>query len=181
MIPIFKKLQKEKLLKENGLILDLGCGDGNLSLPFFQIGYNATLVDVDNSSLSKARDNFEKIRNDGLQIINLPIEQFKFTEQYDGIIISNVLSFIFNKSEVSRILNLTFNSLKDGGFLFFTLFGSKDQWSKERSESMSFYNKEESLKMIERIPYFLSEDFGQGNTIKGDIKTWHIFHFLYIK
>lgn len=180
MINLFVKLQKEGLLKQDGSILDLGCGNGRLSEPFFKSDYKVTLVDKDSKMLREAEDNFKKIKESGFQSLNTSIEDFEFNEVYDGIIMSNVLPFQKNKENISRIVQTAFDKLNKGGFLYFTLFGVKDQWVKEYP-NMIFYEKEEALGIIKREPYYLSEDFGKGSTMKGDIKTWHIFCLLYIK
>ncbi len=172
MIPLFKKLEREKLLKSNGVLLDLGGGDGNISEPFYKFGYSTIIIDKDEKSLEKARGNFE-LRNE-------LIENFKFDKNYDGIIISNVLPFLNNKQGIKNIINTSFDSLNSNGFLYFTLFGEKDQWNKE-GKKLSFYGRRELSSILKPKPYFVSEDFGVGSTKKGEMKKWHVYSFLYIK
>jgi SAM-dependent methyltransferase len=181
MINLFKKLQRENLLKKDGKLLDLGCGDGKISASFFEFGYEPTLVDKDGKMLLKAEDNLTKIKDGEFQVLNLDIKDFKFDKFYDGIIASNVLPFQKDKDSVSKIVNEAFEKLNKGGFLFFTLFGTKDQWAKEHPDTMSFYEKDEVLGILKAEPYYVSEDYGMGSTMKGEIKTWHIFCLLYIK
>lgn len=181
MITLFGKLQREGLLKENGSLLDLGCGDGRFSEFFFKYGYKTTLVDKEKEALSEAENNFNKIKKDGFKLVNSAIEDFSDTNFYDGIILSNVLPFQKDKESVNKIVKSVYDKLNKGGFLFFTLFGTKDQWATERADTMVFHTKDEALSLIKETPYFVSEDYGQGSTMKGDIKTWHIFHLLYIK
>ncbi len=181
MISLFGKLQREKLLKTGGSLLDLGCGDGKIDEQFFKAGYDITLVDIDKEVLLKAEKNLLASGDLGLRTKNIPIEKFEFDENYDGVIISNVLSFQNNKESVNNIVKESFKHLDIGGFLFFTLFGEKDEWNNKRKD-MIFYSKSGALKIIEdQEPYFVSEDYGRGITMKGDIKTWHVFHMLYIK
>lgn len=181
MISWFNKLKQEKLLKSEGTLLDLGCGNGRMSEAFFQHGYDVTLVDFSTEALAQAEKNFKTIKSDGFEIVNSPIEKFQFDKSYDGVLLLNVLPFQKEKSEIERIVNTAFEKLAPGGFLAFSLFGTKDQWATESREGMSFYTKEEALGILKQGPYFVSEDYGQGMTMKGDIKTWHVFHFLYLK
>lgn len=181
VINLFSKLKKENLLKQKGNLLDLGCGNGIVSEPFLKYGYRVTLVDKDVSILSEAENNLKKIKQKGFKIINSPIEQFNFSQTYDGIVISNVLPFQKDKAEIARIVMTAWEKVNNGGFFFFTLFGTEDQWAEERTDSMSFHNKEEVFTLIEKVPYFVSEDYGQGITMKGDIKIWHVFYLLYVK
>ncbi|MEX0918751.1 MAG: class I SAM-dependent methyltransferase [Candidatus Paceibacterota bacterium] len=182
MIPLFKKLKNEKLLKADGQLIDLGGGDGRQAMDFLKYGYQVTLVDVDEGALIQAQKNFKEIAEDGYwRIENKNIQDFVFNQKYDGIIMANVLPFITDKQEIARIIKTAFRSLDESGFLYFTLFGPNDGWVTERRGKMSFYSRDESLSLLSIPPYFSSEDIGQGLTRQDKIKNWHILHFLYIK
>ncbi len=181
MITLFRKLNSEKKLKKNGSLLDLGCGNGKVSEPFLGFGYTITLVDSNAGVLEEVEKNFSSIKKDGYTTVHGAIEKFEFNDTYDGIIISNVLPFQKEKTEITRIIHSAFNALHTGGFLFFTLFGTEDDWAKDKKDTMSFYTKNEALDIMEGKPYFISEDYGKGSTMKGNIKNWHIFSLLYFK
>jgi len=159
--------------------LDLGCGNGQFSESFFRYGYEVTLVDK-NEVLSEAENNFKQIKDSGFKTVKVSIEDFVFEDSYDGIIMSNVLPFVKDKSDIQRIVRRAFEKLNDGSFLFFTVFGLQDEWN-GKYPNMTFCSKEEASDILEKSPYFLSEDYGRGSTMKGDIKTWHIFHLLYVR
>jgi len=178
MITLFKKLQSEDLLKKQGMLLDLGSGDGSVAKAFLEFGYNLTLLDKNPELLELAKKN---LGDSEIKTVNENIENFKFENKYDGIIISNVLPFVTNKEKIEEIVRNAFDNLNKGGFLFFTLFGDKDEWKDQRKDTMSFYTKEEAGRILKEIPYFQSEDYGKGKTMKGDMKTWHILYFLYLK
>ncbi len=169
------------MLKKHGFLADLGCGDGSVSEPFFESGYHVLLVDKDKEKLSLADGRFHKVKDNDYELINEPVEKFDFDKSFDGIIMSNILPFIHDKSEVKRIVKTAFDNLKTGGFIYFTLFGVEDEWVDIHANTMSFYSKTEALGILDKKPYFTSEDFGKGLTMKGDIKTWHIFALLYLK
>jgi 16S rRNA G1207 methylase RsmC len=181
MFHLFNKLEREKLLKPQGALLDLGSGNGKMSEPFFNFGYQVTLVDKNKEILQKAEENFKKIKESGFRILNSNVEDFEFQERYDGIILSNVLPFQKNKESIETIIGNAWDKLNEGGFLYLTLFGTKDQWASEHADTMTFYEKEEAWNILKVSPYFSSESYGKGSTMKGDIKTWHIFDLLYIK
>lgn len=162
-------------------MLDLGCGNGKLSEPFFQSGYKVTLVDKDIDALQEAENNLKKIRENELEALNVSIEDFKFDKSYDGIIISNALPFQKSKESIIRIVQTAWEKVNKGGFFYLTLFGVNDEWAKEHVTTMTFHTKDEALSILKESPYYLSEDFGQGSTMKGGMKTWHIFSLLYIK
>lgn len=181
MINLFAKLEREKLLKSNGTLLDLGAGNGKFSEIFFKAGYESILVDKDKEILEVAENNFKNIKSSGFKIFNSTIEDFELTETYDGIIASNALPFISSKESIAAIICNAWEHVAPGGFLYFTLFGPQDQWASERSASMSFHTKDEALAILPDQPYYISEDYGRGSTMKGGMKTWHIFTLLYIK
>lgn len=181
MIALHKKLELENLLKKEGHLLDLGCGNGKFSEPFLQSGYEVTIVDKDPEVLKEAERRLKAIRNVGIIAINLPIQEFKFDDKYDGIILSNVLPFQPNFENIKSIVSSAFESLNPNGFIFFTLFGEKDQWNIERSGNMTFCKKEDALSIINEEPYYMSEDYGHGTTMKGGLKIWHVFSLLYLK
>lgn len=181
MINLFNKLKREELLKANGILADLGSGNGKLSEPFFRYGYQVELIDKNAEVLMHAESVFKSVKDKGYKIIKSSIEDFKFEKNYDGIMFSNVLPFIKDKEKVSNIIKESYKRVNGGGFLFFTLFGIKDQWAIDKADIMSFYDKNEALSILEKEPYYVSEDYGRGSTMKGDMKIWHIFHILYIK
>jgi SAM-dependent methyltransferase len=181
MINVYKKLEIEGLLKKGGALLDLGCGEGRGSEPFLQSGYTATLVDQNSDALSKAGARFGSNESYKFNLVTEDIRNFAFTTKYDGINIMNVLPFLNNKEDIKKLVSASYDSLNSGGFLFFTVFGNKDQWASEKTDSMCFYTMDEAMQIVDREPYFISEDFGKGITRKGDMKVWNVLHFLYIK
>lgn len=53
---------KEKLQTKRGTVLELGSGNGNNLMLFYQYGWNVIGVDIDNNLIQQAKNNFNKIK-----------------------------------------------------------------------------------------------------------------------
>lgn len=64
---------KEMLLDNPSNVLELGCGNGNNLMLFYNYGWNVTGVDIDKKSIDNAINNFDKIKyeNKNLKNFNL--------------------------------------------------------------------------------------------------------------
>ena len=75
------------------------------------------------------------------------------------------------------------NGLISGGIMYFSLFGVKDAWFGK--SNMSFFDQGEVEQMLNRILgitlIYKTTKEGYDKTMKGDIKYWHIFRFVYKK
>jgi SAM-dependent methyltransferase len=79
-------------LPEGSSIIDIGCGNGNVAYQLAKIGYKVTGIDLDESSISYAREKF-KHPNLKFEVQDaLLINSGKI--QYDGIVCSEVLEHL---------------------------------------------------------------------------------------
>lgn len=180
MIPLFKKLRRENLLT-GGILVDLGCGDGIVSEEFFEAGYYTILVDADVERLNAADSRFRKLKATGYQLVHEMIQRFPLPSDLGGVIISNVLPYVKSRRAARSIVRRSYASVGPRGFLYFSLFGTGDEWAAKGDASMTFYSQSEAVGLLDASPYFVSEDRGTGITTAGDFKRWHIFQLLYIK
>ncbi len=113
-------LQYVKLLKPKK-VLDLGCGNGKISLRFAEIGANVTGVDKREEKYTHEKFNF----------VHQDIRDFIFNKEYDLIIASFVLHFLSNSEALEIIRNIKIHT-EIGGYNFLICLSEKDD----------FYNKE---------------------------------------
>jgi len=79
-------------LPEGSEILDVGCGTGNVAFQLAQVGYKVTGIDLDELSISYAR---EKFKHPGLKYeVKNALSINSEEKQYDGIICSEVLEHL---------------------------------------------------------------------------------------
>lgn len=173
-----KKLESEGYIKTQGKALDLGAGKGGDSLYLASLGYTVDAVDIkkDNTDFiqTSAVDLTGQITIHTADIINFVIEK----DSYDIIIASNSLPFINSKEFVEAIIRNIYAGLKTGGIAYFSLFGQRDGWADKTDMSFFEYSEaEDILKNISAEIYFKSTEEGYGNTMKKDLKWWHIHRF----
>ena len=96
-------------------ILEVGCGNGNLSIPLGSLGFEVLGVDVDSDSIDYAT-RINTLGNVRFQLVG---EQgFDFDEKFDVIICSEVLEHL---AEPSRLIKPMISVLKDNGILIITI------------------------------------------------------------
>lgn len=171
----------EKIINKSFLpgsfALDLGCGVGDLTLPMAQNGLNVNAVDSNVSRINQIRD---KKGNLSINVFPEDIAKFPIEKnKYSVIIARNVFPFILDKKIIKKIITSISDGLVDGGEFGFTLFGPKDGWGKRKDMTFYEYNeifetlKEVGLELVESF-----EDMGEGLTVAGDTKFWHIHTYI---
>ncbi|MDR6462680.1 class I SAM-dependent methyltransferase [Chryseobacterium sediminis] len=105
-----------RLIFKNGRILDLGCGPGNHSKYFFDLGFDVTGIDLSKQMINIARKEFSKIDFQVMDIENLAFVDNSF----DGIWASASLIHI-EKRKFSKVLHKLQKLLKDTGVLYISL------------------------------------------------------------
>jgi 2-polyprenyl-3-methyl-5-hydroxy-6-metoxy-1,4-benzoquinol methylase len=105
----------KSLNKPDAKILDIGCGNGNISLALGSIGFNVTGVDIDPTSIEKARqiNTFKNVKFDVLDA-----NAFNVKDEFDAIVCSEVLEHLLDPSELVQSI---FSILKKEGLLVATV------------------------------------------------------------
>lgn len=85
-------------LKKSGKVLDLGCGEGGLSLKLAEGGFDVTCVDISKKAIEKIKKEAKK-RKIKINAINHDLEDYKITEDYDLILALGIIHFLGNSGE----------------------------------------------------------------------------------
>ena len=75
-------------------ILDLGCGDGSLSIPFLNPTNELTMVDLSPRMIEIAGGRIPDHMRDRVNLINAPIDQIESLESYDIVICVGLLAHV---------------------------------------------------------------------------------------
>jgi 2-polyprenyl-3-methyl-5-hydroxy-6-metoxy-1,4-benzoquinol methylase len=105
----------KELNKPDLKILDIGCGNGNISLALGSLGYNVTGVDIDQTSIENARklNTFKNVKFDLLDA-----NAFNVKEEFDAIVCSEVLEHLDKPEDLVKSI---FCILKKEGVLIATV------------------------------------------------------------
>jgi 2-polyprenyl-3-methyl-5-hydroxy-6-metoxy-1,4-benzoquinol methylase len=93
-------------------ILDIGCGNGNITIPVASLGYNIIGVDCDRNSIENAKRKNIFIN---ARFINCSIDELNRSKKYDIVIASEVIEHLDNPLEVLKLIKCILKS--DGLFL----------------------------------------------------------------
>ncbi len=102
---------------KNGLVLDLACGTGTLTLALAKRGYDMTGADASEEMLSAAR---QKEGSENLLFLNQPMEAFELYGTMDAIVcVLDSVNYLTDPESVRKMLSLCANYLNPDGILIF--------------------------------------------------------------
>ncbi len=102
---------------KNGLVLDLACGTGTLTLALAKRGYDMTGADASEEMLSAAR---QKEGSDTLLFLNQPMEDFELYGTMDAIVcVLDSVNYLTDPESVRKMFRLCANYLNPDGILIF--------------------------------------------------------------
>lgn len=157
--------------------LDLGCGAGVHAIKLAENGYIVDAVDANAAQVNSLKD---KLGNLSIRPVSEDITRFNIEgDTYSLVVARNVFPFIKDKEIVAQTIQNIAKGLKSGGSLFFTLFGTRDAWAAK--VTMSFFDYEEILPTLKNAGLEVVEKDeyeGEGPTMSGEIKHWHIHTYL---
>lgn len=102
---------------KNGLVLDLACGTGTLTLALSRRGYDMTGVDASEDMLSVAR---QKEASETILFLNQPMEDFELYGTVDAIVcVLDSVNYLTDPEALRKTFRLCANYLNPGGILIF--------------------------------------------------------------
>jgi tellurite methyltransferase len=164
-------------VKEKEEALDLGAGAMNDVRYLVKEGFTHVTA-VDQEPVAE-----DIVRNLPSEIVNYVISDFEKLDlaenKYD--LINAQYSLPFNSKETfPEVWNKVIDSLKTGGVITGQFFGDHDGWIDR--ENMNFHTLEEAKKFLSGLEVIkLEEEETDRLTAAGNMKHWHLFHFIAAK
>ncbi len=114
-------------------VLDLGCGTGNSTFPFFSRGFHITGLDASPEMLRVARDKLPPVC-----FVEGDFTSFEFDETFDLVIsVFDSLNNLLEPRDLLRTAERVYRHLTPGGLFIFdvnTTVGLRDLWESGRAE-----------------------------------------------
>ena len=161
-IDLYKPYIDEFVKSLNGKnILDVGCGAGQFTNYFCELGFNAKGIDFSSGLLSIARKNYPNV-----EFVNADICEYKTTDLYDGIFVKDML-FHLPDEDIEKTLKAFKKMLKPNGKICIIM-----DMPKEAGEQIFVEELDKRYKIYynyltpEKLKYFLE----QANITINDIK-----------
>lgn len=114
-------LQASQWIPEGGYVLDFGCGDGRLSIPLAQMGYEVAAMDTNEESLRRLWDRYKELLPLNRNLAPLLSDGLTLTKEwykpfFDAIVCRAVLIHHSHK-DVELLIRQFTAVLKPGGVL----------------------------------------------------------------
>ncbi len=152
--------------------LDLGCGAGRDTRLLLQQRFRVTAVDRNPEVFSYFRD----IPPEQLTLVQSLIETFTF-ETYDLVNAQWSLPFIQNDLFEETLTKIK-QALRPDSIFTGQFFGMHDTWNTPGT-TMTFCTGEQAQWFLHDLSIItLWEEDEDGETALGDLKHWHVFHFI---
>jgi 2-polyprenyl-3-methyl-5-hydroxy-6-metoxy-1,4-benzoquinol methylase len=104
----------------NATVLDVGCGNGLISISMGKAGYNVYGIDISDKAIEKANAK-NTLPNVKFDVVSA--EEFAGSHtQYDAVVCSEVLEHLHDPGQLLKVLH---RSLKDNGILIVTVPNGK--------------------------------------------------------
>lgn len=140
-----------KFIKTNSYVLDLGCGDGRLTIPLADKCKHIDAVDFSKASIDYINDH--KIRNIYAECANIYHIEHMANNEYDAIIMSGLLPCLDDNQLKSLMKNIPYLIRKDGHIIIRTSVGKEERIEiiRQYSESLNdlytaYYRTVEEIK-----------------------------------
>jgi len=163
-----------QFLERRDIALDLGAGALNDSIYLLSEKFvHVTAIDKEPVAAKIAKD--------------LPLERFTYkissledtvfpADEVDLVNAQYALPFI-KPERFDEVWERISNSLKIGGVFTGQLFGQKDEWAGNRN--MTFHTKAAAHQILARFDLLdFEEEEADKPTAMGNMKHWHVFHFI---
>lgn len=104
---------------KSGVVLDLACGTGSMSIPFMKKGYNIIGVDYSEEMLEIASNRLSEVGNN-FSLLKAKMQEFELSEKADACICClDSINHLNNIDDVQATFKNVYDSLNNNGLFVF--------------------------------------------------------------
>ena len=171
LIKFFEMGLDKNLNNKNAI--DLGCGSGNDTIYLLKKGYNVTCIDKEEQVIDIIKNRIQNTSK--LEFVIDEFEKVKLKKT--SLIIANLSIFFCNPKYFNEFCNQITDNISQGGYFVGNFLGKEDDWSNDNNKTFVDAKKiYEIFKDFEIV--FLKELKFNKNTVKGNMKFWHIYQVI---
>ena len=156
--------------------IDLGAGAGNDAKFLLEKGFKVTCIDKEEKSREIIMSQI--IQNENLKF---ELQEFEKIKLRKADLIYSCFSLHFcNPEKFDCLMDEITENVKSDGFFVGNFLGEKDGWY--GNDRMTFLSKEKLLDYFKdfEIKYYAEKKYMK-NSVKGDMKNWHVFEIIAMK
>lgn len=140
----------QRLLANNSVILEIGCGTGRLSRLLAKAGHQITGIDLSEAMLIEARTR----SSENIRYLTMDMRALKLAEKFDAVIIPyNTLNLLPDEEEILNTLRGCYQHLKGNGQLLLQLYIHNSAADGDDGASFQFqmFDRPQGGKIIKEI------------------------------
>ncbi len=166
---IINELNQHLQLDSSKKVLEIGCGNGNISMGIASMGYQTTGLDIDEESIATATSNN---RFPNLTFRTEPAEKLSEADHFDAIVCSEVLEHL---DDPGVVLNFALSNLREDGIFISTVpngYGPREVLMTKPMQFLQKRNLGTSLQKLKR-----AFGFGHGTVQSNNPNLEHVQFF----
>lgn len=175
LIKTFFFMNLDKELKGKTAI-ELGTGAGNDAKYLLKKGFKVTCIDKEERSKEITLSQITQNEN-----LKFELQEFENLKLDKADLIYSCFSLHFcNPEKFDCLMDEITENVKSDGFFVGNFLGEEDGWY--GNHSMTFLSKEKVLDYFKdfEIKYYAEKKYMK-NSVKGDMKNWHVFEIIAMK
>ena len=156
--------------------IELGTGAGNDAKYLLEKGFKVTCIDKEEKSKEITMSQITQNEN-----LKFELQEFENLKLDKADLIYSCFSLHFcNPEKFDCLMDEITENVKSDGFFVGNFLGEEDGWY--GNHSMTFLSKEKVLDYFKdfEIKYYAEKKYMK-NSVKGDMKNWHVFEIIAMK
>ena len=159
-----------------GHAIDLGCGNGRDTIELLRRGWSVLAIDAQKSAIESLK-NRPELQDLKAKLVT-KISRFEhFSWSAADLINSSFALPLCHKTDFLNIWRCIFQRLRPGGRFSGLLYGDRDEWAGNSTNSHFTLAEVETLTRHYDVEEFREEET-DSITPRGTPKHWHIFHIV---